>query len=269
MVELDLPVEQLRRTFARLRERATEEERAAERGGDFAREIVETFAPYERSLIVIETCDQVLAGLAVTRPRPSTSATTHSLGTAHDLAGRNCQPRDWTGRLTRGRIERGRPSCFSPGVPPSLLLSLMARARLVEKRDQTESGGPEDSLVESVVLAYVVTKRSESVTILELAQRFSAEFDQGASESAVERAVLELSAGPTLDKDDNHISRTVMKLDAEGWDEIVARLKETLDDVLAIKERAERRVVTADENVIHAKVSILHRKSRATVGTRW
>jgi hypothetical protein len=63
-VELDLPVEQLRRTFARLRERAVEEEQAAKRREDFAQELVETQAPDERSLIVIETCDQVLSGLA-------------------------------------------------------------------------------------------------------------------------------------------------------------------------------------------------------------
>lgn len=55
-VELDLPAVQLRRTFSRLRERAIEEREAGFReptaGGQ---------APYERALIVIETCDQVLA----------------------------------------------------------------------------------------------------------------------------------------------------------------------------------------------------------------
>jgi hypothetical protein len=55
-VELDLPPEQLRRTFSRLRERAVEEREAGSPESP-----VETQTPYERALIVIETCDQVLA----------------------------------------------------------------------------------------------------------------------------------------------------------------------------------------------------------------
>jgi hypothetical protein len=54
-VELDLPAEQLRRTFSRLRERAVEERDASPP--------TEGQAPYERALIVIETCDQVLAAV--------------------------------------------------------------------------------------------------------------------------------------------------------------------------------------------------------------
>ena len=54
-VELDLPPEQLRRTFARLLERAIEDREASSQAQ------TETQAPYERALLVIETCDQVLA----------------------------------------------------------------------------------------------------------------------------------------------------------------------------------------------------------------
>jgi hypothetical protein len=54
-VALNLPAEQLRRTFARLRERAVEDREAN------SQELAETQAPYERALIVIETCEQVLA----------------------------------------------------------------------------------------------------------------------------------------------------------------------------------------------------------------
>jgi hypothetical protein len=54
-VELDLPPDQLRRTFSRLRERAVEQREAS------SQEAAEDQTPYERSLIVIETCDQVLA----------------------------------------------------------------------------------------------------------------------------------------------------------------------------------------------------------------
>jgi hypothetical protein len=54
-VELDLPPEQLRRTFTRLLERAIEDREASSQGP------AETEVPYERALLVIETCDQVLA----------------------------------------------------------------------------------------------------------------------------------------------------------------------------------------------------------------
>jgi hypothetical protein len=54
-VELDLPSAQLRRTFVRLRERAVERREAS------SQELADTQTPYERALIVIETCDQVLA----------------------------------------------------------------------------------------------------------------------------------------------------------------------------------------------------------------
>ena len=54
-VELDLPPGQLRRTFARLLERAVEDWEASAQGP------IEAEASYERALLVIETCDQVLA----------------------------------------------------------------------------------------------------------------------------------------------------------------------------------------------------------------
>jgi hypothetical protein len=54
-VELELPGEQLRRTFARLRQRAVEDRDTSPQGPTDAQ------PPYERALIVIETCDQVLA----------------------------------------------------------------------------------------------------------------------------------------------------------------------------------------------------------------
>jgi hypothetical protein len=49
-----------------------------------------------------------------------------------------------------------------------------------------------DMLVQSVLLAYVVFERPDGVTIVELALRFSAEFGQGHTGDAVERAVREL-----------------------------------------------------------------------------
>ncbi len=54
-IELNLPPGQLRRTFSCLRERAVEAREASGQGQSDAQ------GPYERALIVIETCDQVLA----------------------------------------------------------------------------------------------------------------------------------------------------------------------------------------------------------------
>jgi hypothetical protein len=54
-VELDLPPEQLRRTFARLLDRAVEDREAGSQSPTGA----ETSS--ERALLVIETCDHVLA----------------------------------------------------------------------------------------------------------------------------------------------------------------------------------------------------------------
>jgi hypothetical protein len=62
----------------------------------------------------------------------------------------------------------------------------------LRQRGRMKSGNADDSLVEAVVLAYVITERPEGVTIPALALRFNAEFDQGVCGSAVERAVLEL-----------------------------------------------------------------------------
>jgi hypothetical protein len=64
-VVLDLPAEQLRRTFALLRKRAVEQRGAG------SQEPTDTQAPYERALMVIETCDQVLA---VVRSDPNAAA---------------------------------------------------------------------------------------------------------------------------------------------------------------------------------------------------
>lgn len=62
-VELALPGEQLRRTFARLRDRAVEQRDASSQGS------TDIQTPSERALIVIEASDQVLA-IVGTDPHP-------------------------------------------------------------------------------------------------------------------------------------------------------------------------------------------------------
>lgn len=71
----------------------------------------------------------------------------------------------------------------------------------------------DDVLVEAVVLAYIVTERPEGVMIPMLALRFNAEFDQGESGSAVERAVRELVCDGRL-----RMERGKVVPDRPGWD---------------------------------------------------
>jgi hypothetical protein len=66
----------------------------------------------------------------------------------------------------------------------------VATPRRIERGAERRTA--EDIRVESAVLAHIVVERPEGVIIPMLALRFSAEFDQGSSGSAVERAVREL-----------------------------------------------------------------------------
>lgn len=67
----------------------------------------------------------------------------------------------------------------------------------------------------------------------------------------------------TLDTADNHISRVALRLDKQGWGEIVSRLAETLEDVLAIKESAAIRLGKSDEPGIDTRVNVIHFESPA------
>ncbi len=70
----------------------------------------------------------------------------------------------------------------------------------------------------------------------------------------------DLSAGllaGTLHADDNHLSRTPMKVDQQGWEEVLAVLEETLERLLQIREQAAVRIAETGVEPIHASVSIL------------
>jgi hypothetical protein len=82
------------------------------------------------------------------------------------------------------------------------------------KRVRTQAerrASDDDVLVESVVLAYIVTERPEGVMI-PMALRFNAEFDQGERGSAVERAVRELVCDGRL-----RMERGKVVPDRPGW----------------------------------------------------
>lgn len=67
-----------------------------------------------------------------------------------------------------------------------------------------------------------------------------------------------------IDDDDNHISRTPLVVDREGWGEVVEELKETLDRILEIEARSVQRRAAKDsdpDDSIPIKVEILHFRS--------
>ena len=57
--------------------------------------------------------------------------------------------------------------------------------------------------------------------------------------------------------DDTHLSRTPMKLDRAGWNEVTALLELTLERLLTIREAAAVRLADGDGETIVATVSIL------------
>ena len=56
---------------------------------------------------------------------------------------------------------------------------------------------------------------------------------------------------------DVHLSRSPLKLDGEGWSEVVALLMRTLDEVIEIGSRSSERLKTSDETPIAATVAIM------------
>jgi hypothetical protein len=110
-----------------------------------------------------------------------------------------CQARtasfDLARRLTRDGSDGGTLPYFSPQGVPVVSYSVSLRTPSWQKRrvwTDSRQDAAEDMLVESVVLAHLITERPQGMTILMLSLHFNAEFDQGVEGSAVERAVREL-----------------------------------------------------------------------------
>jgi DNA-binding transcriptional ArsR family regulator len=78
-----------------------------------------------------------------------------------------------------------------------------------------------------------------------------------AMSSDISEAML---AGTFSDPPDNHLSRTPLTVDDEGWEEVVTLLESTLDELMEIQGRVSNRSTpTADLKPI--KVEILHFRS--------
>ena len=76
------------------------------------------------------------------------------------------------------------------------------------------------------------------------------------SSEDVNEAIL---AGTIYEPDDNHISRTVMSVDQQGWQELIEVLDSAVGEVLEVQARiAERTAGQGDPEMMLAKVLILH-----------
>lgn len=64
--------------------------------------------------------------------------------------------------------------------------------------------------------------------------------------------------GTFYDPDDNHISRTPLIVDEEGWQEVVSRLDKVVDDLFEIQARINGRRSQGDVETMLAQVDIIH-----------
>jgi DNA-binding transcriptional ArsR family regulator len=71
-----------------------------------------------------------------------------------------------------------------------------------------------------------------------------------------------MAHGSFYEHDDNHLSRTPMVVDDEGWDEVIELLDGALDGLFAIQERVNEREAANDETKL-VKVAILQFESPA------
>jgi DNA-binding transcriptional ArsR family regulator len=69
--------------------------------------------------------------------------------------------------------------------------------------------------------------------------------------------------GTFFDPDDNHLSRTPMTVDAEGWQEVVALLDGAVDGLFEIQERIAARRGGGEKESFPIKVEILQFRSPA------
>jgi Helix-turn-helix domain len=87
----------------------------------------------------------------------------------------------------------------------------------------------------------------------------------GAMLKSVFEDLEDASKSGTLDEvEDLHLSRTPMVVDKQGWGDVSALLKDTLDRVLEIQTEASERIADGGEAGILSKVHILHFKSPST-----
>lgn len=63
--------------------------------------------------------------------------------------------------------------------------------------------------------------------------------------------------GGTINEAENHISRTPMALDPESYEELLELLAETLEQMVAIQQRASDRLSAGDQEAVLTKVHLI------------
>jgi hypothetical protein len=56
---------------------------------------------------------------------------------------------------------------------------------------------------------------------------------------------------------DNHISRSLLELDQEGWSEVVGTLKRALDEILEANAKSAERVQQSGEELQPSRVMVM------------
>jgi hypothetical protein len=69
-----------------------------------------------------------------------------------------------------------------------------------------------------------------------------------------------MAAGTFNDPPDNHLSRTPMTVDAEGWEEVVVALNDTLERLIGIQGEVNKRS-SPETETMPIKIEILHFRS--------
>ena len=78
--------------------------------------------------------------------------------------------------------------------------------------------------------------------------------------SLMSEDIAQAMVGNTFEDNDNHVSRTPMVVDDEGWDEVVSLLASTLDELIEIQTRAGNRIDAETETKL-TKVQIIQFRS--------
>jgi hypothetical protein len=67
-----------------------------------------------------------------------------------------------------------------------------------------------------------------------------------------------MKTGTFYDPDDNHLSRTPLVVDQEGWQEVIAVLDQAIDELFAIQGRVAERSQGVEVETMPTRVAILH-----------
>lgn len=78
--------------------------------------------------------------------------------------------------------------------------------------------------------------------------------------SLMSEDIARAMVGNTFEDNDNHVSRTPMVVDDEGWDEVVTLLASTLDELIDIQTRTSNRIGPETETRL-TKVQIIQFRS--------